>query len=632
MGGSSSSNHQVIPDQQRQTIESEQSDLQHLIENRHYAPGFDPENSNHRLFFRSFDGTWNNQNNLETNDRGQPIEQPTNPAILRELISPSSQISSEYIEGVGTEGSEFQRTLEGVSGEGVIERAEDAYNDFRDTVTSWHAEDPHSEVFVSMAGFSRGTISARHFANIVYERGVPAVDAEVIGQEFIGYSEGSEQTGVPLYRDIYDNYIIAPEEVNLSSAVLFDSVSAGQEYHANLHLPPVPNFNVLHITANHELRDQFDLQSVRDLSNPNDPRILEVGFSGVHSDIGGSYLYDYLSSQTLDLAHGFLSANNVPISSIPSEYQRSLDEVGQIHDNDQWYYTQIGDREIEYANNPQVQGEIGLTADEIENNQQLLLDYLDGSIARTEGLLEWARANSDSEEASVILSQSDVLSNNIEKLTENRDQLIQHTDVLSNSDSNVNVDSDDTYVSIVDGREVYTRPDGREYVIDSDTNEVVYLDEEGDVDESGEASYVGENGDSGLFSGVDGGEVESAARNLSQLLQAIEGNDTLGSVLNALDLYQDFVDLSEEGRDHDVDGLDTAVSLSSFFYYSIKKRSKKSETCLPALRVPCAFQKNRVFGNSPNLRFASDSPNPDPIFSAMLGGIQGELVAYRWAA
>ena len=194
------------------------------------------------------------------------------------------------------------------------------------------------------------------------------------------------------------------------------------------------------------------------------------------------------------------------------------------------------------------------------------------------------------------------------------------------------IESREDYISIEAGQVIYTRPDGREYVVDSDTNEVVYLDEEGDIDESGEASYVGEEGDSGLFSGVDGGEVESAARNLSQLLQAIEGNDTLGSVLNALDLYQDFVDLSEEGRDHDVDGLDTAVSLSSFFYYSIKKRSKKSETCLPALRVPCAFQKSRVFGNSPNLRFASDSPNPDPTFSAMLGGIQGELVAYRWVA
>ncbi|MCK9171812.1 MAG: DUF2235 domain-containing protein, partial [Treponema sp.] len=260
---------------------------------------YDSDNPNQRLFFVSFDGT--------RNDRDDPTPENihTNPAILEKMVPDTKYVSSEYLNGVATRNDSLIEELnESRTGEGSKDRAEEAYERFVTKVQEWYGDNPDVEVHVSTAGFSRGTGSQRHFANLIYRDGVPDPDG--------------------------NGFLIPPGDVHQDVMLMYDSVVTGQEHTLMLGIPP--SVNAVHLTADHENRLFFDSASIVDPLYPNDPGILETGLPGAHSDVGGNYGYNGLSARSLALGRELFSSMGVPISETPDSNKIAPEDV-TIHDS-----------------------------------------------------------------------------------------------------------------------------------------------------------------------------------------------------------------------------------------------------------------------------------------------------------
>ncbi|BHH84967.1 tandem-95 repeat protein [Desulforhopalus sp. 52FAK] len=259
---------------------------------------FDSSDPNQRLFFFSFDGTRNDR------DSTDPDTVYTNPAILQSLVPRSDNVGSEYIRGVATQTTNvIDEAYKSATGDECEQRAEDAYTLFCEKVKIWQDENPNVEVHLSTAGFSRGTASQRHFANLIQQRGCPDPDGE--------------------------GYLIPPGGVHQDIMLMYDSVVT---YEENLLLAIPPNVTALHFTAEHENRTSFDLASITDPLFPNDPGTFEIWLPGSHCDVGGGWDYDGLSARSLALGHQALELMGVPVKDIPEGNTPSPENI-TIHDS-----------------------------------------------------------------------------------------------------------------------------------------------------------------------------------------------------------------------------------------------------------------------------------------------------------
>ena len=312
---------------------------------------FDSTDPNQRLFFVSFDGT---RNDRESNDPGNIH---TNPDLLQKQVPRSDTIESIYIPGVATRNDSLgEEIYESAFGVGSKARALRAYEELKTQVQEWHDENPNIEIHISTAGFSRGTGSQRHFANLVHERGIPDPDG--------------------------DGYLIPPGDVHQDVMLMYDSVVTGQEDVLNLSIPSSVA-NAVHFTADHENRTSFDSATIVDRFNPDDSGILEAGLPGSHSDLGGNWNYGGLSARSLDLGHELLELMGVPVSDIPEVY--GIDENNTlIHDSGIFDFDsakdalfslgnwEFGDREIYSSGNPDRRSEAQQQQAELVEQQRLL--------------------------------------------------------------------------------------------------------------------------------------------------------------------------------------------------------------------------------------------------------------------
>jgi hypothetical protein len=231
-------------------------------------PAQDPHK---RVYFVAFDGTWNDRNHLK------PGETPTNPAQLETELSKhydGAHLTGKYYPGVGTQEGSLMMAIDGATGYSAGNIAEQAYTDFEKQAQSWISQDPKSNIEVVVVGFSRGSASARHFMNLVDERGIPAGDS--LGVEF-----GSLVMTAP-------SYLRSPGSIG-QEALLYDTVATGQEHFLKLGIPDSVQ-SVVHLTAANENRVSFPLLSAKNPGNsPESSRIVEFGLPGAHSDIGGGY-------------------------------------------------------------------------------------------------------------------------------------------------------------------------------------------------------------------------------------------------------------------------------------------------------------------------------------------------------
>ena len=237
--------------------------------------------ANTKVYVVSFDGTWNDR------DAVPQGEVPTIPAQLEKELSAhyGPSLQGHYYPGVGTREDQMQAMADGMTGNGAELKAEQAFTDYTAQAKAWIKQDPSVNIEVVVMGFSRGAASARHFMNLVDERGVPADEGR---WEWDSSSYGRMHIPGAEHRDYDGNYLRSPGSVH-TSALLYDTVATGQENNLKLGIPASTDY-VVHLTSKDEQRLTFALTTVEGAQfDTNHLRSLEMSLPGVHSDLGGGY-------------------------------------------------------------------------------------------------------------------------------------------------------------------------------------------------------------------------------------------------------------------------------------------------------------------------------------------------------
>ncbi|MES2321604.1 MAG: DUF2235 domain-containing protein [Pseudomonadota bacterium] len=281
-----------------------------------------------RVFVALFDGTGNDVIN--------DPQHATNVGILKSQVERMAQ-ENPNIQGVYLEGPGTQRGLKGVV-DGAIgytyqDRIDQMYSRFNERATEWLAEDPQTKISVVSVGFSRGAEQAAGFSRVIEERGVQG------SQRVQMPTVASEQAGAIAPQAA----LKAPGEMPQALA-LYDPVGTGAP-HQNDRRPPPSVVSGFQITAADEQRALFPSTAIIAQGKSEDGRFLGVTTAGAHSDIGGSYQLNGLSSRNYNLMAGYLNKvlgeDAVKKLEVPAAPEKSV-----IHDSTQhaFYYRGVKER------------------------------------------------------------------------------------------------------------------------------------------------------------------------------------------------------------------------------------------------------------------------------------------------
>lgn len=236
-----------------------------------------------RLYVMALDGT--------QNDAINDPEHITNVGRIAATIPDGhhSPVKGDYTEGVGSQPF-VAGVVDSAFGLSVEKQATDAYNKFVDQVNAWRLQDKDAKISLAGIGFSRGCTALLVAANMVHEKGVPDFSRPELE------THSDPRTGAVHQRVIHPHYLITPSEVK-QALILNDQVATGKSETLNRSVPPSV-VSVIQLKAEHEYREPFPFYDTRDPLHP-DPRIVTIPFPGAHSDIGGGYKLNGISSNTL---------------------------------------------------------------------------------------------------------------------------------------------------------------------------------------------------------------------------------------------------------------------------------------------------------------------------------------------
>jgi len=230
------------------------------------------------VFFAAFDGT----NNIKTNPEYSGDTQSTAVGELSDQVAaasniPGSNVQVGYYPGVGTPGTAFASSI--FPTQQAIATAQSAYNDFAAAAANWLTDNPGGSVTTMLTSFSRGSVAAAIFSQMLYENGL--VDPN---------------TGTTL---------IPPGQVGVSAGLVISPVDTGAT--GNLAFAPnVQNMTV--VLADNEYRTLYEQATY------NQPGFTTLGMTGNHGDVGS--LYDSgLGGLALQAYQGFF--NNAGLSIAP---------------------------------------------------------------------------------------------------------------------------------------------------------------------------------------------------------------------------------------------------------------------------------------------------------------------------
>jgi hypothetical protein len=177
-----------------------------------------------------------------------------------------------YMEGVGTkaqgEDERFPDMGLGVGDLGVVAISNKAIEKIVDNMDLVEGENSSFNFTFDIFGFSRGAATARHFANEMYKKTSGLI---------------YEKLKLDVFTKVSINFIGLFDTVAAIGCMrdLLDTTDENN-HGVNLYLPKNIAKKVIQITAHHECRDNFSLNSVA-------PEHQEFALLGVHSDVGGGY-------------------------------------------------------------------------------------------------------------------------------------------------------------------------------------------------------------------------------------------------------------------------------------------------------------------------------------------------------
>lgn len=272
------------------------------------------------------DGTWNDENGLQGSGLVTNIVR-----LFKSLDKDCSTQIVRYFRGVGND--DDYTFLERISG-GAIGGGEKRIRDhaYATLVKEWQPGDK-----ILIFGFSRGAASARMLAGKIHKEGIPEnikITTECysnrstrnIEQRFVKYESTGETQAVDVdFLGVWDTVGAFGIPVKILG-IPFSKINLFKDMHVS------PNVQkAVHLVALDETRDPYKPT----LMNQREG-IHEAWFPGVHSDVGGSYEEDRLSSITLGYMVKHLKALASDARPIHIDFnQTQLDEyIGNLPDDD----------------------------------------------------------------------------------------------------------------------------------------------------------------------------------------------------------------------------------------------------------------------------------------------------------
>ncbi|MBY5937001.1 DUF2235 domain-containing protein [Marinobacter hydrocarbonoclasticus] len=193
-----------------------------------------------------------------------------------------TQRFSIYAPGAGTKTGEddvLYSAATGMGEAGIVPQVTFAFSRLSERARVSSQGKSINRLTLDLFGFSRGAAAARHAAYEI-NRGESGLLAEILAQ----------------------NHIPWPETVEIRFVGLFDSVAAivnlaagdvlahnNRNHPVKLYLDPGKVGQAVHLTAAHEHRRNFALNSLRNRDGSLPANFREISLPGVHSDIGGGY-------------------------------------------------------------------------------------------------------------------------------------------------------------------------------------------------------------------------------------------------------------------------------------------------------------------------------------------------------
>src|SRR5437660_7052696 len=237
--------------------------------------------SNSFVFVAAFDGT----NDIKTNPAYSRDTQSTAVGALSDLVIQSENVQVRYFPGVGTPGTLPLSSV--FPTQQSIDPAQKAYNRFAAAAAQLLAAHPDGSVTTMLASFSRGSVPAAIFSQMLYENGLV-------------YEDPITKTNTML---------IAPGEVNVAANLVLSPVATAAE--GNLDFINVSQTTV--VLADNETR-YFYTQSTFNHSG-----VTTIPTLGNHGDIG-SFYDNGLGGIYLDAYRRYFSntgLNLAPVTDLP---------------------------------------------------------------------------------------------------------------------------------------------------------------------------------------------------------------------------------------------------------------------------------------------------------------------------
>ncbi|WP_395266126.1 type VI secretion system tube protein TssD [Enterobacter soli] len=187
-----------------------------------------------------------------------------------------------YVEGIGTRAGEPDSLVGiglGTAETGIIAKTDNAVaqlvKTIETTLASLKGKFVVDTLLFDIFGFSRGAAAARHFANRIQAEDSTVISAISTGMGTVSYC--GAPAGITRFLGIMDTVAAVGTVANGLDPHSADTGSV------NIQLRPGVAQRVFHLTAQHECRYNFALNSIaRDWP--------ELALPGMHSDIGGGYL------------------------------------------------------------------------------------------------------------------------------------------------------------------------------------------------------------------------------------------------------------------------------------------------------------------------------------------------------
>ena len=213
-----------------------------------------------------FDGTGNYK------DRDIPKKCETNVVKLFELYNVVNTPEFEnnrkfYCRGVGSRGI-LDYYVGGFTGAG----GDEFVTQMLQRLTKHCNQSPVRDLtpkIIDVCGFSRGAAEARHFVNVLKHEGIV-----------------NKATG-DIFSDIEVRFLGLFDTV-ASFGIPGNEIDPGFDFHVDNQYVA----NTVHFIAEHELRNLFDLMSLKESATAALPvNMIEMTYPGAHSDVGGGYGY-----------------------------------------------------------------------------------------------------------------------------------------------------------------------------------------------------------------------------------------------------------------------------------------------------------------------------------------------------